>query len=105
MEDYEELLAAIDALEGFAEMEGAGDIRSRLGDFGHAYEGLNARLAELEAANAELENKYRDVAARNYELMRDIVGEAEEGEAEDEADAEVVTEDEADVTDLFECED
>lgn len=57
------------------------DYESWRGEIAEEYnrysEGVNARVKELEAANAELETKYQETAARNYELMVSATGQQE----------------------------
>lgn len=56
-----------------------------LGGLRTASEGANARIAELEQAVADLEAKYQQTAAKNWELMQAMTAEPEpEPEAEEE---------------------
>ena len=63
-----------------------------LGGLRTASEGANARIAELEQAVADLEAKYQQTAAKNWELTQAMTAEpepepkAEEDEGEDEGD-------------------
>jgi len=63
-----------------------------LGGLRTASEGANARIAELEQAIADMEAKYQQTAAKNWELMQAMTAEPEpgpepgEGEGEDEGD-------------------
>lgn len=59
-----------------------------LGGLRTASEGANARIAELEQAVADMEAKYQQTAAKNWELMQAMTAEPEpEPEAdEDEGD-------------------
>ena len=63
-----------------------------LGGLRTASEGANARIAELEQAVADLEAKYQQTAAKNWELTQAMTAdpepepEADEGEGEDEGD-------------------
>lgn len=58
-------------------IDGLGGLRS-------ASEGANARIAELEQAVVDLENKYQQTAAKNWELMQAMTAEPEpEPEAEE----------------------
>lgn len=63
-----------------------------LGDLRTASEGANARIAELEQAVADLEAKYQQTAAKNWELTQAMTAdsdpepEADEDEGEDEGD-------------------
>lgn len=60
-----------------------------LGGLRTASEGANARIAELEQAVADMEAKYQQTAAKNWELMQAMTAdpepepEAEEDEIED----------------------
>lgn len=55
-----------------------------LGGLRTASEGANARIAELEQAVVDLENKYQQTAAKNWELMQAMTAEPEpEPEAEE----------------------
>lgn len=70
-----------------------------LGGLRTASEGANARIAELEQAVSDLEAKYQQTAAKNWELMQAMTAEPEP-EPEPEADE---GEDEGDpFADLFE---
>ena len=61
-----------------------------LGGLRTASEGANARIAELEQAVADMEAKYQQTAAKNWELMQAMTAEPEpesdEDEGEDEGD-------------------
>jgi hypothetical protein len=63
-----------------------------LGGLRTASEGANARIAELEQAVADLEAKYQQTAAKNWELTQAMTADPEpdpepgEGEGEDEGD-------------------
>ena len=80
---FDELLAMFDGLDGIADNEGAGAFREAFGEFGRVSEGANARITELETALDEMERKYLDSAARNYELMSAVTAPAGEEEAEE----------------------
>lgn len=55
-----------------------------LGGLRTASEGANARIAELEQAVADMEAKYQQTAAKNWELMQAMTAEPEpEPEAEE----------------------
>lgn len=56
-----------------------------LGGLRTASEGANARIAELEQAVADMEAKYQQTAAKNWELMQAMTAEPER-EPEPEAD-------------------
>ena len=56
-----------------------------LGGLRTASEGANARVAELEQAVADMEAKYQQTAAKNWELMQAMTAEPEP-EPEPEAD-------------------
>lgn len=85
--DFDEI---IELLQG-EEPDIAGIIDG-LGALRTASEGANARIAELEQAVADLEAKYQQTAAKNWELTRAMTAdpepesEADEDEGEDEGD-------------------
>lgn len=76
--DFAELLAMLDADE--LDVDG---LRNGLGELSKASEGANARIAELEAANAELSQKYTETAAKLWEMTQAATAPADEGEGED----------------------
>lgn len=85
--DFDEI---IELLQG-EEPDIAGIIDG-LGGLRTASEGANARIAELEQAVADLEAKYQQTAAKNWELTQAMTADPEpepepgEGEGEDEGD-------------------
>lgn len=86
---WDELLTALDAVQ---DMEGVEAFRGTLGDFRSESEtvsnGANAKIEELEASLADAEARYKDVAAKNYELMVAAADKPAE-DTEDEADEEL----------------
>ena len=78
--DFDEI---IELLQG-EEPDIAGIIDG-LGGLRTASEGANARIAELEQAVADMEAKYQQTAAKNFELMQAMTAEPEP-EPEPEAD-------------------
>lgn len=76
--DFAELLAMLDADE--LDVDG---LRNGLGELSKVSEGANARIAELEAANAELSQKYIETAAKVWEMTQAATAPADEGEGED----------------------
>lgn len=62
------------------------DINAELDGIDTVCEGAQARIAELEASLADANERYRQTAAKNYELMLAATGEAaetpEDGEPE-----------------------
>lgn len=76
--DFAELLAMLDADE--PDVDG---LRQGLGELSKVSEGANARIAELEAANAELSQKYTETAAKLWEMTQAATAPADEGEGED----------------------
>ena len=76
--DFAELLAMLDADE--LDVDG---LRQGLGELSKVSEGANARIAELEAANAELSQKYTETAAKLWEMTQAATAPADEGEGED----------------------
>lgn len=63
--DFAALLAMLDADE--PDLDG---LRNGLGELSKVSEGANARIAELEAANAELTDKYTETAAKLWEMTQ-----------------------------------
>lgn len=63
--DFATLLEMLDADE--LDMDG---LRQGLGELSKVSEGANARIAELEAANAELSQKYTETAAKLWEMAQ-----------------------------------
>lgn len=63
--DFATLLAMLDADE--LDLDG---LRNGLGELSKVSEGANARIAELEAANAELSDKYTETAAKLWEMTQ-----------------------------------
>lgn len=63
--DFATLSAMLDADE--LDLDG---LRDGLGELSRASEGANARIAELEAANAELSQKYTETAAKLWEMTQ-----------------------------------
>ena len=76
--DFAALLAMLDADELDREA-----MRSGMLELSDLSEGANARIAELEAENNELNSKYTDIAAKLWEMTRAQTAPAEE-EPEDE---------------------
>lgn len=76
--DFATLLAMLDADELDAD-----GLRQGLGELSKVSEGANARIAELEAANAELSQKYTETAAKLWEMTQAATAPADEGEGED----------------------
>lgn len=94
--DFETLLAMLDADE--LDMDG---LRNGLGELSKVSEGANARIAELEAANAELSDKYTETAAKLWEMTQAATAKEPEGDEGDEVDEEPES-DEGLFGDLFE---
>lgn len=70
-----------------------------LGGLRTASEGANARIAELEQSVVDLESKYQQTAAKNWELMQAMTAEPK---PEPEADEDEIDEGEDPFADLFE---
>lgn len=95
--DFATLLAMLDADE--LDLDG---LRDGLGELSRVSEGANARIAELEAANGELERKYTETAAKLWEMTQAATAPADEGDGEgDEGDDEPESDEEL-FGDLFE---
>ena len=75
--DFATLLAMLDADE--PDVNG---LRDGLGELSRASEGANARIAELEAENSELSQKYTETAAKLWEMTQAATAPADEGEGE-----------------------
>lgn len=71
----DDLIVMLDAMES---LDDRPPIRDGLGDIAIASEGANARIAELEAALTDAEDRYTKTAARNWELMQSVTGEPKE---------------------------
>lgn len=98
--DFATLLAMLDADE--PDLDG---LRDGLGELSKVSEGANARIAELEAANAELSDKYTETAAKLWEMTQAATASADEGEGEgDEGEDDEPESDEELFGDLFEDE-
>lgn len=98
--DFATLLAMLDADE--LDLDG---LRNGLGELSRVSEGANARIAELEAANAELSQKYTETAAKLWEMTQAATAPADEGEGEgDEPEDDEPESDEELFGDLFEDE-
>lgn len=76
--DFATLLEMLDADE--LDMDG---LRQGLGELSKASEGANARIAELEAANAELSQKYTETAAKLWEMTQAATAPADDPEGDD----------------------
>lgn len=75
--DFATLLAMLGADE--LDLDG---LRDGLGELSRVSEGANARIAELEAENAELSNKYTETAAKLWEMTQAATAPADEGDGE-----------------------
>lgn len=96
--DFATLLAMLDADE--LDVDG---LRQGLGELSKVSEGANARIAELEAANAELSKNYTETAAKLWEMTQAATAPADEGEGEgDDGEDEELESDEELFGDLFE---
>lgn len=96
--DFATLLAMLDADE--LDLDG---LRDGLGELSMVSEGANAHIAELEAENAELSQKYTETAAKLWEMTQAATALADEGEGEgDEGEDEKPVSDEELFGDLFE---
>lgn len=87
--DFATLLAMLDADE--LDLDG---VRDGLGELSRVSEGANARIAELEAENDELSQKYTETAAKLWEMTQAATAPAkepdgDEGDEEPESDEEL----------------
>ena len=97
--DFATLLEMLDAEE--LDMDG---LRNGLGELSKVSEGANARIAELEAENSELSQKYTETAAKLWEMTQAATAPAKEpdGDEGDEGEDEEPESDEELFGDLFE---
>lgn len=95
--DFATLLAMLDADE--LDLDG---LRNGLGELSRVSEGANARIAELEAANGELERKYTETAAKLWEMTQAATAPAGEGDDEGDDEDDEPESDEELFGDLFE---
>ena len=94
--DFATLLAMLDADE--LDRDG---MRMGLTELSDLSEGANARIAELEAENNELNAKYTDIAAKLWEMTQAQTAPAEDAEADPEEENEEPQTDEEAFEDLF----
>lgn len=94
--DFATLLAMLDADE--LDVDG---LRQGLGELSKVSEGANARIAELEAENSELSQKYTETAAKLWEMTQAATAPADEPEGDDTEDDEPESDEEL-FGDLFE---
>lgn len=95
--DFATLLAMLDADE--LDLDG---LRDGLGELSRVSEGANARIAELEAANAELSQKYTETAAKLWEMTQAATAPADDDPEGDDTDDDEPESDEELFGDLFE---
>lgn len=96
--DFATLLAMLDADE--LDLDG---LRDGLGELSRVSEGANARIAELEAENSDLSQKYTETAAKLWEMTQAATAPADEGDGEgDDGEDEELESDEELFGDLFE---
>lgn len=96
--DFATLLAMLDCDE--PDVDG---LRQGLGELSKVSEGASARIAELEAENSELSQKYTETAAKLWEMTQAATASAKEPEGDegDEGDEEPESDEEL-FGDLFE---
>lgn len=95
--DFATLLEMLDADE--LDMDG---LRNGLGELSKVSEGANARIAELEAANAELSDKYTETAAKLWEMTQAATAPNKEPDGDEGTEDEEPESDEELFGDLFE---
>ena len=95
--DFATLLEMLDADE--PDMDG---LRQGLGELSKVSEGANARIAELEAANAELTQKYTETAAKLWEMTQAAIAPAKEPDGDEGDEDDEPESDEELFGDLFE---
>lgn len=76
--DFATVLAMLDADE--LDLDG---LRDGLGELSRVSEGANARIAELEADNSELSQKYTETAAKLWEMTQAATAPADDPEGDD----------------------
>lgn len=81
--DFATLLAMLDADE--LDVDG---LRNGLGELSKVSEGANARIAELEAENSELSQKYTETAAKLWEMTQAATAPAKEPDGDEGDDGE-----------------
>lgn len=94
--DFATLLAMLDADE--LDVDG---LRQGLGELSRVSEGANARIAELEAENSELSQKYTETAAKLWEMTQAATAPADDPEGDEPEDDEPESDEEL-FGDLFE---
>lgn len=94
--DFATLLAMLDADELDAD-----GLRQGLGELSKASEGASARIAELEAENSELSQKYTETAAKLWEMTQAATAAADGPEGDGTEDEEPESDEEL-FGDLFE---
>lgn len=81
--DFATLLAMLDADE--LDLDG---LRDGLGELSKVSEGANARIAELEAENSELSQKYTETAAKLWEMTQAATAPVDDPEGDEPEDDE-----------------
>ena len=94
--DFATVLAMLDAAE--LDLDG---LRDGLGELSKVSEGANARIAELEAENTELSQKYTETAAKLWEMTQAATASADDPDGDDTEDEEPESDEEL-FGDLFE---
>lgn len=94
--DFATLLAMLDADELDREA-----MRSGMLELSDLSEGANARIAELEAENNELNSKYTDIAAKLWEMTQAQTAPAEEEPEDEEPEDDEPKSDEEEFGELF----
>lgn len=96
--DFATVLEMLDADE--LDLDG---LRDGLGELSRVSEGANARIAELEAENSELSQKYNETAAKLWEMTQAATAPDKEAEGDEGNEGDEVPEsDEELFGDLFE---
>lgn len=94
--DFATLLAMLDADELDRDA-----MRSGMLELSDLSEGANARIAELEAENNELNSKYTDIAAKLWEMTQAQTAPAEDKPEDDEPEDDEPKTDEEEFGELF----
>lgn len=100
--EFDEVLEMLNGMQSTEGIPVVRDAFTRYND--EVTEGANAKISELESQLDEMQRKYQDTAARNYELMRAVTAPAPQNEPGDGDDNNLTaepTEEDKDINRLF----